>query len=196
MELSFLAHVRECARGALIVFLRFNSKLVTIDVARRIGSLLQNTVLFLNNLPSKKASDDVGSRLSPSLQLLDFELMVRRRVFQCFSGLLVSNLGVASEIAQQSNSLNLAISSFADPDNYSASSLSSSIASSAGSFESIWDMGDNAGFGVTGLLTGFDRQAFAFDRSEQSSRHWTSRSDFEAIVEQTVRRESIIVIFD
>ena len=186
LELSFLAHVRECALGSMTAFLHFNPRLLTSDVSKRLAIMLQNTAQFLNVLPSKKASDDPAGRLSPPLQLQDFDLMVRRRVFHCYNALLTSSPSAASEIANQSNILPLAVSSFADPDNYTPSSLSVSIASSAGSFESIWDVGDNSGFGVNGLVNGLDVKCFAFEKNETQESHWTTRHDNEAKINRTV----------
>ncbi|KAL2188568.1 hypothetical protein L209DRAFT_751552 [Thermothelomyces heterothallicus CBS 203.75] len=131
LNASFLTHVRECALSSILAFLEFNSRLLTVD----------STTAFLKTLPSKKTAEDISERLTPSLQLQDLEIMVQRRVLQCYTKLALL----------QSNLLTLAISLFADPDNYTPSSLSASIANTASTFESVWDIGDNSGFGVTGL---------------------------------------------
>lgn len=155
LEMSFLAHVRECALGALLVFLEYNSRLVTTDGSKRIAAMLQNTVLFLDSLPAPRSTEDLSQRLSPSLQMQDFTIMVRRRVLQCFRKLVnLSHLG-HGETLSQSNLLSLATASFADLDLVSPKSLESSIASSVSNFESVWDMGDNWGAGVTGLVRGY-----------------------------------------
>ncbi|KAK1091901.1 hypothetical protein LTR48_005396 [Friedmanniomyces endolithicus] len=88
IELSYLAHVRECALGSIRAFLMFNQRLLTSDVSKRLSAMLENTVAFLQSLPEKKVSDDPTNRLSPALQLQDYEVMVRRRLFQDFSLLL------------------------------------------------------------------------------------------------------------
>ncbi|KAK2605392.1 hypothetical protein N8I77_008231 [Diaporthe amygdali] len=155
LEASFLAHVRECALGSILAFLEYNSRLLTVDVSKRIATMLQSTTAFLKTLPKKKTSDDISERLAPALQLLDIEMMVQRRVMQCYIKLVNTSPAGGSEALLQSNLLTLAISLFADPENYSPSSLSAAIASSAGTFETIWDVGDNSGYGVTGLVTGF-----------------------------------------
>lgn len=155
LESSFLTHVRDCALGSILAFLQFNSRLLTVDVSKRIAAMLQNTSAFLKTLPSRKTTEDITMRLFPSLQLLDLDLMVQRRVLQCYTKLVNSSPAGGSEALLQSNLLTLAVSFFADPENYTPSSLSTSIASSAGNFESIWDIGDNCGFGVTGLVRGF-----------------------------------------
>lgn len=155
LESSFLTHVRECALGSILAFLQFNSRLLTVDVSKRLAAMLQNTSAFLKGLPSRKTIEDISQRLTPSLQLHDLDLMVQRRVLQCYTKLVNLSPAGGSEALLQSNLLTLAVSFFADPDNYTPSSLSTSIASSAGNFETVWDVADNCGFGVTGLVRGF-----------------------------------------
>ncbi|KAL6869545.1 hypothetical protein ACO1O0_000871 [Amphichorda felina] len=156
LESSFLTHVRECALGSILAFLQFNSRLLTVDVSKRIATMLQSTTAFLKTLPSKKTSDDISQRLTPALQLQDLDMMVQRRVLQCYIKLVNLSPAGSSESLLQSNLLTLAISLFADPENYAPSSLSASIANAAATFESIWDVGDNTGFGMTSLVSGFD----------------------------------------
>ncbi|GME34728.1 Armadillo-like helical protein [Neofusicoccum parvum] len=186
LDLSFLAHVRECALGSVLTFLEFNSRLLTTDVTKRLAAMLQNTTMFLNSLPAKKTTDDMSQRLSSALQLHDFDLMVRRRVLQCYTKLVNLSPPGNSEMLLQTNLLPFAVSSFADPDNYAPSSLSVSIASSASTFESIWDVGDNYGFGVTGLVQGFDLKPLAGELGESGRRHWTSKPGPENAVDATL----------
>lgn len=188
LELSFLAHVRECALGSIMAFLQFNSRLLTSDVSKRLAGMLQNTALFLSSLPDKKSSEDMSQRLSPSLHLLDFELMVRRRVFQCYTALVKSSPLGAAEIAQQSNVLPLAVASFADPDNHTASSLSVAIASSAGTYDTVWDVGDNSGFGVNGLIEGLNIKPLPYQERGETDQHWTTKSDPASVIDRTVSR--------
>lgn len=155
LEASFLTHVRECALSSVLAFLQFNSRLLTVDVSKRIATMLQSTTAFLRTLPQKKTSDDISQRLTPALQLQDLDLMVQRRVLQCYTKLVIQSPAGSSESLLQSNLLTLATSLFADPENYGANSLGASIANAAGSFESVWEVGDNSGFGVTGLICGF-----------------------------------------
>lgn len=156
LEASFLTHVRECALGSILAFLQFNSRLLTVDVSKRIATMLQSTAAFLKTLPSKKTTEDISQRLTPALQLQDLDTMVQRRVLQCYVKLVNLSPAGGSEALLQSNLLTLAISLFADPENYLQSSLSASIANAAANFESVWEVGDNVGFGITGLVTGFD----------------------------------------
>ncbi|KAL8922563.1 MAG: hypothetical protein Q9208_005066 [Pyrenodesmia sp. 3 TL-2023] len=152
-ELSYLTHVRECALGSILSFLESNQRLVTLDVSIRIAALLQNTAEFLETVPLKRKDDDSSSRIVPSLQLSDLVVMVRRRVLQCYTQLI--NLGPSSgaDALGDSKLLSFAVSLFADP-MYAPVSLESSIANSAANFESIWDVSDNRGFGISGLVQG------------------------------------------
>ncbi|KAF2878530.1 armadillo-type protein [Massariosphaeria phaeospora] len=186
LELSFLAHVRECALGSILTFLEFNSRLLTLDVTKRLATMLQNTTMFLNTLPAKKTTDDLSQRLSPALQLHDFDLMVRRRVLQCYTKLVELSPAGSSEVLLQTNLLPFAVSAFADPDRYTPSSLSTAIASSAGTFESIWDVADNHGFGVTGLVKGFDIQPLPGEQDTGSRHHWVTRHGPEATIDRTL----------
>ena len=190
LEVGFLTHVRECALGSILAFLKSNSRLLTTDVSKRIATLLQNTTEFLEELQTKKHTEEVAQRVSPSLQLYDLEIMVRRRVLQCYAKLVnLSPIG-SSETLLQSNILSLAVSAFADPDNYSPSSLGISIASSAGNFESLWDVGDNYGFGVTGLVKGLDLKGICGEKSGKMQRHWLSKQGPDAAIDQTVGLDS------
>ncbi|KAJ4287630.1 hypothetical protein N0V90_012333 [Kalmusia sp. IMI 367209] len=186
LELSFLAHVRECALGSVLTFLEFNSRLLTLDVTKRLAAMLQNTTMFLNTLPSKKTTDDVSQRLSPALQLHDFDLMVRRRVLQCYTKLVDLSPAGSSEVLLQTNLLPFAVAAFADPDHYTPSSLGVSIASSAGNFESIWDVADNYGFGVTGLVKGYDIEPLPGEHDPENQHHWVTRHGPEAIIDRTL----------
>lgn len=155
LEASFLAHVRECALGSILAFLEFNSRLLTVDVSKRIATMLQSTTAFLRTLPKKKVTDDISERLTPALQLQDIDMMVQRRVMQCYIKLVNLSPAGGTEALLQSNLLTLAISMFADPEIFTPNSLSAAIANAAGTFETIWDVGDNVGFGITGLVSGF-----------------------------------------
>ena len=189
LEVSFLTHVRECALGSILAFLRSNSRLLTTDVSKRIAGLLQNTTEFLDGLQIKNNTEEVSQRLSPAIQLYDLEIMVRRRVFQCYAKLgHLSPIG-NSETLLQSSILSLAASSFADPDNYSPSSLGTSIASSAGNFESLWDVGDNCGFGVSGLVRGLNLKGICGAKDGKMHRHWLTRQGPEASIDRVVCRE-------
>lgn len=186
LEVNFLTHVRECALGSILAFLKSNRRLLTTDLSKRIASLLQNTTEFLDGLRITKHTEEIPQRLSPALQLYDLEIMARRRVFQCYAKLVsLSPIG-NSEALLQSSILSLAVSSFADPDNYSPSSLGIAIASSAGNFESLWDVGDNYGFGVTGLVRGLDLKGLCGTKDGKTHRHWLTRQGPDASIDQVV----------
>jgi hypothetical protein len=186
LELCFLAHVRECALGSILTFLEFNSRILTLDVTKRLAAMLQNTTMFLNTLPAKKTTDDMSQRLSPALQLHDFDLMVRRRVLQCYTKLVELSPASSHEVLLQTNLLPFAIASFAEPDNYTTSSFSTAIASAAGTFESIWEVADNHGFGVTGLVRGFDIKPLPGEHETGTDHHWLTRHGPEAVIDRTV----------
>ncbi|KAH9832713.1 HEAT repeat protein [Teratosphaeria destructans] len=183
IELSYLAHVRECALGSVKAFLTFNQRLLTVDVSKRLSAMLENTVTFIQALPEKKTSDDPANRLSPALQLQDYEIMVRRRVFQCFSQLLTLTPLGSIESTAHSTILPLAVASFSDVEYYSPSSLSAAIASAAAAFESIWDVGDNNGFGLSGLIHGRDVMDPV---TRKVHKHWSSRQEDEAEIDRVV----------
>ena len=183
LELSYLGHVRECALGSIKAFLHFNQRLLTSDISRRLSTMLENTVTFLQSLPEKKTSDEPANRLSPALQLQDYEVMVRRRVFQCFSQLLTLSPVGSLEATAHSTILPLAVASFSDAEYYAPSSLSAAIASASASFESIWDVADSYGFGVTGLVQGLDVRN-PIDRRVQE--HWSSRGADEDAIDQSI----------
>ncbi|KAI1393226.1 ARM repeat-containing protein [Hypoxylon trugodes] len=183
LEVAYLTHVKECALGSILSFLQFNSRLLTVDVSKRIATMLQNTSVFLRMLPSKKTTDDISQRLTPALQLQDLDMMVQRRVLQCYTMLVNQSPAGGSEALLQSNLLTLAISLFADPENYGTNSLSASIATAAGTFETIWDVGDNSGFGVNDLVRGFKVKKLPGEKDDDSDNSRTDEVDPDEIVD-------------
>ncbi|EAW08709.1 AP-1 complex accessory protein LAA1 [Aspergillus clavatus NRRL 1] len=174
LEMSFLTHVRECALGALLVFMEFNSKLITADGARRIAAMLQNTVTFLDDLPRQKHPVDLLHRLQPSLQLHDLATMVRRRVLQCFRKLIEVHPLSHSEVISQTTLLSLSISSFADPEYNPSVPLESSIAAATAQFNTLWDLCDNSGFGVTGLARQHIRATLTGKQEDDNGPAWSA----------------------
>ena len=185
-EVSFLIHVRECALGCMLSFLEFNGRLITIDVSRRIALMLQNTIEFLENLPTRKYTGDASPRSTPSLQIPDLVTMVRRRVLQCYTRLAISSPLASGEILTQPNLLTFTVAGFADPNNYSPGSLGSSIANTAGNFESIWDVADNHGFGVSGMMRGFEVKPLPGEHSQDARPRWLTWENEDADFDQTV----------
>lgn len=161
LELSFLAHVRECALTSIFAFLKFNGHSLTADGSKHIATMLHNSAVFLESLPKTKATDDIAQRLMPSVQLRDLVTMVKRRLLQCFAHLITLEHGNQSGVLSMSNVLGLAVSCFADPDITSANALDSTIANMTARFDNLWDMEDNFGFGVTSLAHEFSVQNLA-----------------------------------
>jgi HEAT repeat-containing protein 5 len=154
LETSFLAHVRECALGALLVFLEYNGSLITTDGSRRIATMLQNTVAFYDSIPTRQQPEEIANRLIPALQLQDLMIMVQRRLLQCFTRLISFSHLEPAGILSHSNLLSLAIASLAEPESASYQNGDSSITSSISNFESLWEVADNWGFGINGLIRG------------------------------------------
>jgi hypothetical protein len=175
----FLLHVRESALGAILCFLRHNSgALVTLDVARRIAALLNNALLFANNILSQDLADVSDSTESTSrvIPLRSREAMLRRRVYQCFTALGISHIPEST----QATLLQWTVALFAGPDTYSGSSVQAAIASSSGAFTSIWHSSNGYGYGVTSI-----------DISEQE----LQLGDSSAIV-KPLHRDPIEMAFD
>ncbi|KAL5339701.1 armadillo-type protein [Aspergillus crustosus] len=186
LEISFLAHVRECALGALLAFMEFNGKMITADGARRIATMLQNTVEFLDEIPRQKSVMDISQRLHPSLQLYDIETMVRRRVLQCFAKLLHAHPLSHADVISQSSLLSLAISSFADPDATQSNPLETSIAASAAQFDNLWDLSDNFGFGITGIARDYVRATLSGKNEGESGPAWSAAESIDQVVDDAL----------
>lgn len=137
-EWTFLLQVREAALGAILSFLRHNSPiLVTLDVARRLASLLANALSFANAFTGQPQDEMLDS-------LAIKEAMLRRRVYQCFTALGFSS---ATEVMQTSL-LQSVISLFAGPEGFSGSTVQAAIASSAGTFSNVWTVVDGYAYGI------------------------------------------------
>lgn len=167
LEISFLAHVRECALGAMLVFLEYNGSLVTTDGSRRIAMMLQNTIAFYESVSVQRQVEEIANRLMPALQLQDLMIMVRRRVLQCFTKLISFSHLENAGILTHSNLLSLAITAFAGPESSSHQNIESSIATSASNFESLWDLADNWGSGVNGLVRGYRIEVLGRDEDRR-----------------------------
>ena len=149
-EWLFLLHVRESALSAILCFLENNSgSLVTLDVARRIASLLSNALSFANNFISANVEDPVDAQLPvivrKGLNLREREALLRRRVHQCFTALGFSSISEQTQMVL----LQSVVSLFASPDGYTGSSVQAAIASSSGTFSSVWQSSDGYAYGVT-----------------------------------------------
>lgn len=161
-EWAFLLDVRESALGAVLGFLRANKELVTLDVARRVSSLLSNALSFANNFISAGVLDDpmmtdggipgqpqtAGATpgAKSELSLRDTEALLRRRVHQCFVALGFGAIPEATQVVL----LQSAVGLFAGPDGYAGSAVQAAIASNTGSFTTVWAGTDGYAYGVTG----------------------------------------------
>ncbi|KAF8916460.1 clathrin-coated vesicle protein [Mucidula mucida] len=149
-EWMFLLHVRESALGAILCFLKHNSStLVTLDVGRRIASVLGNALSFANNFINQRVEETPEGQIpvvnSKGLTLKGREALLRRRVYECFTVLGFSNIPDAT----QTTLLQSAVALFASADGYAGSSVQAAIASSSGTFTSVWTSVDGYAYGVT-----------------------------------------------
>lgn len=148
-EWTFLLHVRESALGAILCFLQHNSAtLVTLDVGRRIASLLSNALLFANNFIGQHVEENPETQvpvMNKGLTLRAREALLRRRVYQCFTALGFSSITESTQVTLLQSTVAL----FASPDGYAGSSVQAAIASSSGTFTSIWQSIDGYAYGVT-----------------------------------------------
>ncbi|SCV73304.1 BQ2448_7230 [Microbotryum intermedium] len=174
-EWAFLLHIRECTLGAILSFLRHNggvgrrvtngnnsnggagegsittTGLISDDVGRRLVLLLSNgisfassfqltfekTVLEQHNVPS------ISSRLS----LYDRDLMLRRRLLQCFVALGHHPATAPWHVTLLTQIVPL----FSDPERYTGESMLQA-AVNAPNFTSVWEETDGFAFGVTSLM--------------------------------------------
>ncbi|KAL8696538.1 MAG: hypothetical protein Q9201_007611, partial [Fulgogasparrea decipioides] len=184
-ELSYLTHVRDCALGSILSFLELNQRLVTLDVFLRIAVFLENTLEYLEGLPSRTKDEDPLSRIVPSLSLSDLVMMVRRRVLQCYTQLINFGPSAETDTLGESKLLSLAVNLFAEP-TYTPGSLESSIANSTANFESIWEVADNRGFGITGLVQGPNLRPLPGEGKGSHHTRWRDGSDLEADIDNAL----------
>ncbi|KAF9228616.1 clathrin-coated vesicle protein [Gyrodon lividus] len=145
-EWQFLLHVRESALGAIRCFLLHNAPLVTLDVARRISSMLSNALAFTTSFtsyPLEEPSVPSPDAHGPSLRTRESSL--RCRVYQCFTALGTSSLTDSA----QSTLLQSTMFVFAGPEGDGVSAVQAAIASSSGTFTTVWQTADGFGYGVT-----------------------------------------------
>ncbi|KAL4255223.1 hypothetical protein AB1N83_012550 [Pleurotus pulmonarius] len=162
--------------------------LVTLDVARRIASVLGNALSFANAFASQNIEDPSENAQMPTttnkgLSLRAREALLRRRVFQCFSALGFSGITESTQVTLLQSTVSL----FASPDGYAGSSVQAAIASSSGSFTSVWQCGDGYAYGVTHLdIEGADTAAM--DMAESDSRDRLTRDSVETSIDELLRR--------
>ncbi|KAI0717727.1 ARM repeat-containing protein [Cerioporus squamosus] len=180
-EWEFLLHVRESTVGAIHCFLKYNSPtLVSADVTRRISSLLSNGLAFANTFLTSRAALNQEELVtdSKSLTIDGREALLRGRIFQCFS---VLGFGGVTE-SVQSSLLQSVVTLFASPDGYTGSSVQAAIASSSGSFTSIWQSVDGYAYGLTSL------------QIDETPGEWMNRDSVETSLEEMCQKPIIAAL--
>jgi hypothetical protein len=196
-EWLFLLHVRECALGAILGFLKHNSPtLVTLDVARRIASLLTNALAFANafviQIGQERLNQSAQSSSSKGPTVFSREALLRRRVYQCFTALGFSSLTDSTQVSL----LQSTVSTFASPDGYAGSSLQAAIAASSGNFTNLWQCADGYAYGVTTITHGISQQADQDPLSNflEGQRDRLNRDTMEALIDDLVRYHPCITL--
>lgn len=188
-EWMFLFHLRESAIGAILSFLKHNSStLVTLDVGRRVAMVLSNALLFANNFINQKVDDGTDTQIpSPQpkgLTLKGREALLRRRVYECFTALGFSNIPDST----QTTLLQSAVALFASADGYAGSSVQAAIASSSGTFTSVWNSVDGYAYGVTFTEIVDHGDLGAHSDSTTERKDQLNRDSIEASIDSLLRK--------
>lgn len=186
-EWSFLFHTRECVTSSIYSFLAHNSQsLVTLDIAKRIAALLNNTLAFLATAPTTFAATTMSPCVPYETRLIDQFYSLRRRIFQCF--ITIRPL-LSTYESSLSGLLRNSLSVFTEPDKISPSSGAHQqvTATVPGQFVSVWNTADGHGYGVTSKIQGYhvDVASTSDDSSEENNRgkEWMTKDRFERIEE-------------
>ncbi|KAK0203615.1 clathrin-coated vesicle protein [Desarmillaria ectypa] len=188
-EWMFLFHLRESALSAILSFLKHNSTtLVTLDVGRRIAMVLSNALLFANNFINQKVDDGTDTQIPgpqpKGLTLKEREALLRRRVYECFTVLGFSNIPEAT----QTTLLQSAVMLFASADGYAGSSVQAAIASSSGTFTSVWNSVDGYAYGVTFTEIVDHGDLGAHSDSSTEGKDQLNRDSIEASIDSLLRK--------
>ncbi|KAL1740521.1 armadillo-type protein [Schizophyllum fasciatum] len=195
-EWAFLLHVRESALGAICSFLQHNAgALVTLDVARRVSSVLSNALNFANGFagqhvedPSEQAAGPGGGQENgKGLGLRAREALLRRRVYQCFSALGFSSIAEST----QTTLLQSAVALFASADGYAGSSVQAAIASSSGTFTNVWQSADEYAYGVTFKEVKDDASGTPDEDGLQGKKDHLNRDSLEVAIDDLLHRPII-----
>ncbi|RCI00083.1 hypothetical protein CU098_002114, partial [Rhizopus stolonifer] len=184
-EWSFLFHTRECIIGSIYSFLVHNNQsLVTLDIAKRITALLNNTLAFLATAPNNFAST-ISSPCTPyETRLVDQFYCLRRRIFQCF--ITIRPL-LSTYESSLSSLLRSSLSVFTEPEKISPSSGAPQqvTATVPGQFVSVWNTADGHGYGVTSKMQGYrvEVASESDDSEEPRGKEWMTKDRFERIEE-------------
>ncbi|KAG1473645.1 hypothetical protein G6F56_000838 [Rhizopus delemar] len=186
-EWSFLFHTRECVVSSIYSFLLHNSQsLVTLDIAKRIAALLNNTLAFLSTAPATFTSTTLSPCVPYETRLVDQSYCLRRRIFQCF-------ITLRPHLSTYESSLNSLLRNslmvFIEPDKLSASSRATQqvTATIPGQFVSVWNIADGHGCGVTSKMQGYHVEVVSTveDTYEEVNRgkEWMTKDRFERVEE-------------
>lgn len=167
-EWAFLLHAREATLTCILNFLHHNAReTLNLEIARRIVALLSNALAFADGFAvhhPRLSQEQVPGAVRTGLTLLDRELLLRRRLLQCFCAM---SGNTALEPLQESL-ISVAVNLFSQPDRYIGSAAQAAIAASAGTFTTLWSMHDAYAFGVTSLQR--DDQTFIADSQTENER--------------------------
>ncbi|KAI7854364.1 armadillo-type protein [Circinella umbellata] len=193
VEWSYLFHIRECAISSIYSFLVHNSTtLVTLDVAKRIAALLNNTLAFLATAPNSFSPATMSPCVPHQTRLVDQYYMLRRRIFQCFVTIrpLLSTYE-SSLTSLLRNSLNVFIE--LDKVQPSSGAHAQVTASVPGQFISVWSSADGHGYGVTSKMQGYRTDvAKEYDDDDDNDdngsgsshgKEWVTKDRFQRIEE-------------
>ncbi|KAF8998676.1 armadillo-type protein [Cyathus striatus] len=136
-EVEFLLLLRGCAVGSILAFLKWNKGLVSLDVGRRVASVLSNALSFANavvSLPLKTRSTVPKKK---GLGMKEHEALLRKRVFLCFSSLGFNGIAESTQGALLKSCIGL----FASPDGYAGST-----------FKDLWGSADGYAYGVSSIV--------------------------------------------
>ncbi|CEP08433.1 hypothetical protein [Parasitella parasitica] len=187
-EWSLLFHTRECATSSIYSFLAHNSQsLVTLDIAKRIAALLNNTLAFLATAPATFTATTLSPCTPHETRLIDQLYALRTRIFQCFITLRPLLSTYESSLGSL---LRNSLSVFTELDRISPSSGAHHqvTATVPGQFVSVWNTADGHGYGVTSKMQGYhvDVASHSQDDSQESAssgKEWMTKDRFERVEE-------------
>jgi hypothetical protein len=191
-EWAFLLGVRGWAVGAMCAFLRWNNTsvgggrdnrgqrnplggdssagtvLVTLDVARRLGTLLNNALGFANlfiSTQKEETVDPTSPNASTPMPRSAYQVDEDGMDMQAYEALLRSHIHVAFSLlgfstlteSVQRELITSTISLFSGNDSYSGSGLQAAIAVREGTFKGVWKSEDGYAYGVTSIELGEEK---------------------------------------
>ncbi|KAI8149192.1 armadillo-type protein [Fennellomyces sp. T-0311] len=188
-EWSFLFHTRECAISSIYSFLVHNSEtLVTLDVAKRIAALLNNTLAFLATAPNTFSPTTLSPCVPHQTKLIDQYYTLRRRISECF--VTIRPL-LSTYESSLSSLLRNSLNAFIEVDKIQSSSGAHAqvTASVPGQFVSVWSTADGHGYGVTSKMQGYridvamENDNGDDDSHDNHSKEWVTKDRFQHVEE-------------